>query len=274
MLLTLFLACFNALASEVKKDIPYLKNATEKRHLLNIYYPKIDGKPKDVLIFIHGGSWNSGNKNNYWWLGRNFAKKGVVAITINYSHSPQYDYKQIAADCARAVKWVHDSVSQYNGNPKRIFIMGHSAGGHLASLITADPQYFKETGIENPIRGVILNDAFGLDMYDYLISAAPNNSTNNFLSTFSTNQETWKTASPFYYTKNISQPYLIVYGEKTYSSIRKHSGKMAAKLKASNQPVEQHIIEEKKHIGMITQMIWGNNKVYDIILEFMNRIRI
>ena len=157
------LLSFNLLARDVSKDLSYVQNSSEKRHLLNIYYPKVTTESKDVLIFIHGGSWNSGDKSTYWWLGRNLARKKIVSVLINYSHSPQYKYDEIATDCARAIKWVRDSISRFGGNPKRIFVMGHSAGGQLAALIDADSQYFSKVGIQNPIRGVILNDAFGLD---------------------------------------------------------------------------------------------------------------
>ena len=137
------------------RDISYSGSFKERRNLLDIFYPVNTVTPKDVIVFIHGGSWNSGKKDIYWWLGKNFAKKNVVAVTINYSLSPGYKYEQMATDCASALKWVKNNISKYGGNDARIFVMGHSAGGHLATLIDSDPRFFSELGIENPIKGVI-----------------------------------------------------------------------------------------------------------------------
>lgn len=81
-----------------------------------------------LKVFIHGGSWNSGSKETYWWLGKNLAHKNVASVIINYSLSPQYQYEKMTADCAAALKWVSDSIANYGGRAERIFVMGHSSG--------------------------------------------------------------------------------------------------------------------------------------------------
>src|SRR6476620_9986266 len=89
---------------KIERDISYSKSVPNVReNLLDVYYPKDKSNPKDVLVFIHGGSWNSGKKETYWWLGRNLASKDVVTIIINYGLSPVYQYEKMAADCAKAL---------------------------------------------------------------------------------------------------------------------------------------------------------------------------
>ena len=252
----------------VEKNINYAGN-TNQSNTLNVYHYKGDIQNQDVIVFIHGGSWSSGKKETYWWLGRNLAKKNIIAAIINYPLAPNATYKEMATASAQAVKWVTDSIAKYGGNPQRIFIMGHSAGGHLAELINADPQYFKAVGITNPIKGVILNDAFGLDMEQYLNEAEKDNYYTDFIRTFSIESKTWQAGSPLHYVQNVNNPHLIFYGTKTYPAIKIQSKRMNKELESLNVPVKLEIIEGKKHVPMIAQMIWGSNKLYKRIINFL-----
>lgn len=259
-----------AASINIKRDIAYSENPTSgAENLLDVYYPEDLSTAKDVLVFIHGGSWNSGKKETYWWLGRNLARKNVVTIIINYSLSPEAAYEKMAADCAKALKWVSINSSTYGGNNKRIFVMGHSAGGHLATLIHSDPRYFLKESIADPIKGIILNDAFGLDMFEYLTAAEQDGNTASFLRTFSSDQEVWKVASPLSYLENFQAPILVFVGEKTYPAIKIQSERLRKDLTESNRKVDLRIIPKKKHIPMIAQMIFRGNVLYDYVLDFM-----
>jgi acetyl esterase/lipase len=269
-LIILLSAIFRDASADVliRKDLAYL-DSKNVRNLLDVYYPENINEPKDVLVFIHGGSWNSGNKDMYWFLGKNMARKNVVSVIINYSLSPEFQYEKMASDCAMAIKWVKDSISKFGGHSDRIFVMGHSAGGHLAALINNDPRYFETTGIPNPIKGVILNDGFGLDMFEYLNLAKQNKQTAGFLDAFTKDQEIWKTASPMYYLKSVYNPFLIFVGERTYPAIKLQSQRLLDELLKENKSGELKTIKGKKHKAMIIQMIFKNNRMYDYILEFM-----
>jgi len=255
---------------KVEKNINYTDQNDERRQL-NVYYQKDVSKAKDVIIFIHGGSWSSGKKDIYWWLGRNLARKGAVTVTINYGLAPENKYLQMADDCVQAVKWVQSHIADYGGNPSRIFLMGHSAGGHLAELINADPRYFKKAGIKNPVKGIILDDPFGLDMKEYMSTAQKDDSYKDFLRTFSNDPLTWEKASPLLYVQNIRNPHLIFYGAKTYPAIQIQSARLHKLLTGEKIPSEIHVIKGKKHVGMIAQMIFGSNQLYDFILDFLAR---
>lgn len=255
----------------IKRNISYRGQSQNVRNFLDVYYPKNTETPKDVLVFIHGGSWDSGNKDTYWWLGKNMARKNVISVIINYSLSPKSQYEQMAYDCSEALKWVKDSIATYGGSPDRIFVMGHSAGGHLAALINNDPRFFKQAGISNPIRAVILNDGFGLDMFEYLNAAKKDEQFESFLNTFSKDEELWKRGSPMFYLENVQNPFLIFVGEHTYPAIKLQSDRLYQTLVKANKPTEINIIKHKKHIGMISQMIFRSNQMYDLILTFMNK---
>ncbi|WP_343524120.1 alpha/beta hydrolase [Pedobacter sp.] len=270
--LLLFMLLFQTLltSAQVKKvkNINYAGNH-EEANTLNVFYRDDSLKNKPVLVFIHGGSWSSGKKETYWWLGRNFARKGVVSVILNYPLAPNVQYEKMAGDCALAIKWVHENISSYQASPGKIFVMGHSAGGHLAELINADPKYFKLAGIANPIKGVILNDPFGLDMYEYLTTAEKDHYYFDFIRTFTRQANVWKTASPMEYVKGIKNPHLLFFGAKTYGAIKLQTPRLYEKLKANGIPVELREIKGKSHIPMISQMIFGGNRLYQDILDFI-----
>ncbi|WP_293313516.1 alpha/beta hydrolase [Pedobacter sp. UBA5917] len=270
LLMLLFQTIISAAQVKKVKNINYAGN-TNEANTLNIFYKTDSIKNKPVLIFIHGGSWSSGKKETYWWLGRNFARKGVVTVIINYPLAPNVQYEKMADDCALAVKWVHEHIADYTANPDKIFVMGHSAGAHLGELINADPKYFKKAAIKNPIKGLILNDPFGLDMEEYLTTAEKDHFYFDFIRTFTDQPAVWKTASPLDYVNNIKNPHLLFYGSKTYGAIKLQTPRLYEKLKANNIPVEIKEIKGKSHVPMISQMIFGGNQLYKDIVGFIQK---
>ncbi|MDT0294278.1 alpha/beta hydrolase [Mesonia ostreae] len=184
---------FSSCAVKKHKDIPY--TTAPKELTSNIFVPKKKTKPLPVLLFVHGGNWDSGKKETYGFLGRNFAKKGVVTVISEYTLSPEADYRQMTQDIAKSILWIKNNIKNYGGDPQQIYVKGHSAGGHLVALATMDSSH----GIDKKdIAGIILNDAAGLDMYSYLQKFPPT-SENHYLSTWTKNPDTWKKASPITY---------------------------------------------------------------------------
>ncbi|HTB51436.1 MAG TPA: alpha/beta hydrolase [Ferruginibacter sp.] len=254
------------------KDIVYLKADTTTHtsaEKLNVFAPRKHTQLKDVLIFIHGGNWNSGKKGLYSFFGNRFARKGIVTVIIDYPLSPKANYNKMAMDAAIAVKWVKEHIATYGGDPNKIFISGHSAGGHLAALISIDNHYFDTIGIKNPIKGAIFIDAAGLDMYGYLkTEGLPSGHT--YFTTFTTDPAIWKQASPMYHLHTGMPPILIYQGEKTYPSIAQSNDRFLTAIKEYVPDQQRHILKRKKHIPMITQFFNPYNKRYKEIIQFMN----
>lgn len=253
----------------VTKNISYVPGSTHKRHLLDVYASSKQKASAPVLIFIHGGSWNSGSKDIYKFFGRGFAEKGVVTVIINYRLTPEATYMDMASDCASAVKWVKDHIREYGGDTSLIYLSGHSAGGHLAALISNDQTYLASIGIVNLVKGCILIDAFGLDMDQYL-STSDWKGDSTFKVTFSNNPATWKKASPFYYLNASSVPQIILIGGKTYSSISKQSDLYFKALKEKGIEAQFEVVKKKRHIGMIFQFINKSNHLYEKVIQFVN----
>ncbi|MDA9555371.1 alpha/beta hydrolase [Pelobium sp.] len=274
LLITILVFSFLTTLAGVKKEKDLAYADAGEENLLDIYHDDKTDSLQDVIVFIHGGSWNSGKKDSYWFLGNNFAKKGKVAVIINYPLSPKVQYKEMAFACAKAVAWVKQNISKYGGNPDRIFVMGHSAGAHLSALINQDPQYFAAAKTVNPIKGVILNDPFGLNMYHYmkLQMDTDDKYMPGFLKVFSKDEKNWIAASPMFKVNEINNPYQIFMGGNTYQSIKIQTPAFYQALKESRKQVYFQRVDHKKHVGMITQMIFGWNQLYKDIIGFMDRV--
>ncbi len=268
-LTTLF--CVSLLAScttQKVTDITYI----EKSQALIESYPKLDVyqphkfKNNPVVIFIHGGYWESGNKEIYKFLGRNFAKKGIVTVIPSYTLSPKGNYYTMAKEVAEAIKWTVDNIEKHKGNPKEIFLMGHSAGGHLIALTATNPKYLETNDV---LKGVILNDAAGLDMYSYLKKYPPTES-HNYNVTWTKKEENWKDASPIYFLSKNSPPFLIFMGTKTYPSIISGNNDFIKELNKF-QPNVNISLQAKKHVPMMTQFFFPWNKNYKKITKFIKK---
>lgn len=236
---------------------------------LDVYAPKKISQPKNVFVFIHGGRWNSGKKGQYKFLGNRMARKGIVTVIIDYRLSPAVAYKEMTMDAASALKWVMENINTYGGDDARIFVSGHSAGGHLAALVSTDHHYFDSLKIANPVKGAILIDAFGLDMYTFL-SNKDYEKNSVYYDMFSTNPEAWKDGSPIYHLREGLPRFILFVGGKTYPAIITGNNEFSTALKKFQPDSRLITMKNKKHLPMIIQFVNTGNKAYDQIIQFMN----
>jgi acetyl esterase/lipase len=161
-LLTAVAVLTSAQAQEVKRDIPYVKNAA-KRQTLDVYAPP-DAKGLPVVFWIHGGGWQAGDKSEVYTKPQVFNAKGFVFVSTNYRLLPDVEMATLTRDVAKAVRWVHDHIAEHGGDPKRLLIMGHSAGAQLAALLCTDERYLKDEGLSFAVvKGCVPVDG---DTYD------------------------------------------------------------------------------------------------------------
>ena len=152
----------SANAQEVKRDIPYAKNA-DKLQTLDVYSPP-NAKNLPVVFWIHGGGWQGGDKSEMHDKPKVFNGKGFILVSTNYRLLPNVDMATLTRDVAKSIRWVHDHISEHGGDPKRLLIMGHSAGAQLAALLCTDERYLKEEGLSFAIiKGCVPVDG---DTYD------------------------------------------------------------------------------------------------------------
>lgn len=263
-----------SLTSKRFKNIPY-KPTTDsgfsaEKNVLDVYRPnKKSDKPYPVVVFIHGGNWNSGSKNIYWFIGRRLAKQGVVAVVISYRLAPDVQVPAMADDCAQAVAWTKNYISDYNGDPNRIYTMGHSAGGGLAALLATDDALFTKLGLtQNPVKGAILDDPAGIDMYNFL-RVTKNPADRQYLTSFGTDPEGWRAASPLFKVTANTPPMLLYTGEKTYPSIINGTKALHEKLQSVGVKNAYTVIPGKEHVPMVKQLFWKRNLIYRDLLNMV-----
>jgi arylformamidase len=158
-----------AQASEKSLNIQYAKREGSAANLtsLDIYAPK-SAKNAPVMIMIHGGGWQGGDKSNRN-LNENkvpfFNQNGFIYVSINYRLSPAVKHPAHIEDVAEAITWIHENIKKYGGDKDKLFVIGHSAGAHLAALIATDERRLKVHKKElSIIKGVILLDGAGYDI--------------------------------------------------------------------------------------------------------------
>ena len=116
------------------------------------------------MFWIHGGGWQTGDKSSVQIKPQAFMDKGFVFVSTNYRLLPHVDMGTIVRDIARSIRWVHDHIAEYGGDPQRLLIMGHSAGAQLAALVCTDDRYLKAEGLSLAIiKGCVPVDG---DTYD------------------------------------------------------------------------------------------------------------
>ncbi len=258
-----------ARASHRIADVPYVAASAPdfdaRRHRLDIYQPRQKAAPRPVVLFIHGGSWNSGSKDDvlYKAIGRRLAKQGFVGVVISYRLAPQVLVPQQADDCARALAWTVAHIKEYGGDPARIVLMGHSAGGGLAALLaTGSDTLLAKHGLPpRAAHAVLLDDPAGLDMLDYLTKMQyPGDA--QYLGPFSKDPAVWRQASAIYHMKAGAPPYSIYIGGKTYPGISSSGEKFRQRLTALGEAPQYTVLPGKHHIPMVLQLLWGNNLLY------------
>ena len=160
-----------------------LSRQTEKEHSVfkNIFFgthPEecLDIFPADIplaktLVFIHGGYWHLLDKTMFHFLAASFLQFNVTTVFINYPLAPAASIDAITSSCGNAIRWLHDNIIRFNGNPSQIYAMGHSAGGHLAVMLSVEAgiNYLKAvislSGLFRlePLMLSNINDVLGMD---------------------------------------------------------------------------------------------------------------
>jgi len=155
----------------------------DPRHKMDLYLPAglKQGEQRKVVLYFHGGGWQYGNTAGNRFVGRALAAKGYVAAVSTYRLYPQVRFPAFMHDAARAVAWMRANVGKQGGHPDRIYLMGHSAGAHIAALLALDPRYLKAAGASRKaLAGVIglagpyVFNPKGWHAFSHIFEAHPN----------------------------------------------------------------------------------------------------
>ncbi len=239
---------------------------------LDIYTPSHSGV-YPVVIYVHGGGWEGGDKKNVRYKPEFFNDEGFVFISVNYRLSPEVNHPDHVQDVADAVAWVVENISQYGGDPDAIFIMGHSAGAHLVSLLGTDETYLENSGYTlDVLKGVISLDTGSLDIP--LQVETQKGSLRRVKTAIGDDLETWKDASPIYHVeagKSIP-PYLVVYASSREYVTGAQARIMKEKFDEEGLFCEVYRAENKTHGSLNQELGAEGDEPSEKIIEFIRGI--
>ena len=260
-------------------DLQYvtIDGVDPKLNSLDIYTKKSE-ELKPIMIYVHGGSWRLGDKSSVGLKPNIFIENDYLFISVNYRLSPNVKFPAHAQDVAKAISWVYSNSEEYGGDKNQIYLMGHSAGAHLVSLVSTDERYLQENNLDlNIIKGVISLDT----VYDFnLLYDTYSNVPDAYILTFGKDPEFLRFSSPINYVKIDKEipPMFIAYsGGGIVGSLRERdiqSENFVNKLREANIYSELLPALDKSHMDINIDFGSPNDYVTKKSFEFLEYIRI
>jgi acetyl esterase/lipase len=154
----------SAVGQDLVADVPYVEGGHE-RQVLDIYTAEGGaGNGRPVMFWIHGGGWQAGDKSDVALKPKALTERGFVFVSTNYRLLPEVEMETLVGDVARSLRWVYRNVAGHGGDPKRIYVGGHSAGAQVAALLCVDERYLEREGVPfEVLQGCVPVDG---DTYD------------------------------------------------------------------------------------------------------------
>ena len=193
-----------------------------------------------VLLFWHGGGWTSGYKEWMAFMAPAFNAAGVTFVSAGYRLAPSHLFPAALEDCVQATEWALRNVASHGGDPRQLFIGGHSAGGHYAALLAVDPSWLARLGTPHEVmRGCLtisgvyeFGAGAGLSMRPRFLGADPDNDLR---------------ASPLAHLHAAPPPFLVAYGMKDFPHLIAQGAKFASALRAIGAEVDECPLADRTH---------------------------
>ena len=237
------------------------------RQTLDVYRPKNLKRPAGVVVFFYGGDWQNGRKTDYRFVGQALASRGFVAVLPDYRLYPQVTFPAFVEDGALAVKWTRDHAAEIGGDPSRLFLMGHSAGAHIAALLALDDHYLRDVGLgRGDVRAAALLSGpynFALPPADRpVFSLAPNQTRPP------------DAAEPIAFADATAPPLLLVQGDADTTVQPQNAARLAARVRDAGGEVETAFYPRIGHAGVVLALAypfrWYAPTLGDVA-DFFNR---
>ncbi len=210
----------------------------DPRQRLDVFTPSEGATDAPVLVFFYGGSWNSGSKSDYAFVGQALAAQGFVTVVPDYRLVPQVRFPDFLDDGAAAIAWVRDNIAAYGGDPRRVVLAGHSAGAYNAAMLGLDPQYLRRAGVDPRVIKAVA----GLSgPYDFLPLDHPAS-----LATFGQAEDKAAT-QPVTFAGPHSPPAFLATGEADDVVRPRNTKSLAERLRNARVPVQERIYPRLDH---------------------------
>lgn len=234
------------------------------RQRLDIYTPQAKGT-HPIVVFFYGGSWTSGRKSQYAFIGAALAARGYVTVIPDYRLYPEVRFPTFLMDGAQAVAWVREHAPEFGGDPERLVLMGHSAGAHMAAMLALDSRYLANAGVpQQAIVGLVgLSGPYALD---------PNS---DVLRTIFSTPYTPNDWQPVHFASSQAPPTLLLHGLSDTVVSPAHTEKLRDALSSYNIEVESHLYPDRGHADTAASFTWVARfraPALEQTVAFLNRV--
>lgn len=235
----------------------------DPRQKLDVYLPPGRPSKAPVAVFFYGGSWDSGRRQDYGWVGKALASRGFVTVVPDYRVYPAVRYPDFLQDGAAAVRWVEDNIASLGGDPRRVVLVGHSAGAYNAVMLGLDHRYLKAAGVDPTVVRAVA----GLSgPYDFLplkgdITKRVFGETSDL-----------PTTQPLSYVTAASPPAFLATGDDDRMVWPKNTTALARKYREAGAKVEERHYAGVDHVRMVLALsrpLRGRAPVLDEMTAFL-----
>lgn len=241
-------------------DQPYGTHALNK---LDVYLPA--EAIRGAVIFFYGGCWGACKtytREHYRFVAQALTSTGYAVVIPDYRRYPQVGFTGMMEDSAAAVAWVSDNIARFGGRPDRLILMGHSAGGHLAAMLTVNERYLG-TALHRNIRGFI-----GLAApYDFVFDRPYLPKVFAGLA--------YSESQPSHFVDGNEPPLLLLYGDEDKEVYKRNIVNMTAIVREKGGQVEPVIYNGVDHVSILAALsipYRSRYQVMDDIADFLQRL--
>lgn len=259
------LAALNALVPErgfVRQEgIAY---GTQQRQRLDVYVPRVEGSGAlPVVVFFYGGSWQGGSRENFLFVAEALTSRGFVVVVPDYRVYPEVRYPGFVEDAALAVSWTATHIAGHRGDPKRIALMGHSAGAHIAAMLAYNRRF-----LDAKTRSAV-NAMVGLaGPYDFT-------PTDPVIRAILAGEGDVKLAMPAQYVQGGEPPSLLVTGNNDTTVNPSNTERLERRLREAGSPVEVLRYPSLGHVKVLASLAapLRDDGLLDSIDRFLKKAR-
>lgn len=234
------------------------------RQRLDVYIPEARPVDRPVVMFFYGGSWKRGERAHYRFVGQALASRGFVVVIPDYRTYPEGRFPDFMEDAAEAFHWVLTHIREYGGDPTRVYLLGHSAGAHIATLLTLDRGYLARVGLDtHEIRGTV--GLAGPYAFDPLAHRS--------LRPVFGHLEDPDVARPITFAHGDVPAILLLHGSADRTVRPENSARLAQRLREAGSPTRYVAYDDLGHVGIILALAEGYRArapVLDDIVAFLS----
>ena len=247
----------------VRHDLAY---GDGERQRLDLYLPAEGPERAPVVVYFYGGSWKSGSREAYRFIGEALARQGFIVAIPDYRLYPEVRFPAFVEDGARAVGWLSTHAPDFGGDPDRLILMGHSAGAHIAALLAFDRRYLgREAVPKSSIRGLVgVAGPYAFDPLAY-------DSTKPIFTGLGKPEQ----ARPITFAANGSVDTLLLHGADDTTVLPRNSRDFASRIQNSGGQATVLEYPEIGHIKIILSFaapFRGRDSVYQDTIDFLRSL--